>query len=475
MAMETTLATRSAAQLAALYRDRACSPVDVVDAVLDRIKRTNPSCNAVVTVAAEQARADAVRLEADWGRGADSLPALFGIPVTVKDLTATKGIRTTRGSLVHRQWVPDFDAVAVERLRAAGAIIVGKTNTSEEGWQADSGNRVFGPTANPWRSDRTAGGSSGGAAAAVALGCGPIGTGTDGAGSIRIPASFCGVVGLKPSFGLVPYHPSSAELLSHFGPLTRTVADAATALDVLAGRDDRDAHSWGRPPFGFAARTEVAPANLRIALIRRIGERPVHPEIAEALETFAGRLADLGHAVREGPKLDDPYDVLEVILAAHAAADHRSDPAEVLDLLDPGLRAVVERGATLTATSLAAAQIERTAFREHARQALAGFDVAVMPTVATLPLRLGADRPPGEDHTARARLAWASFVYPWNLAGFPAISIPGGFSGGGLPIGVQIVGPGRADALILRLARQVESAHGWLDSYQNLADKDAGR
>jgi aspartyl-tRNA(Asn)/glutamyl-tRNA(Gln) amidotransferase subunit A len=244
MTLSTELAYLSALELVDLYRTRRLSPVEAAGATLDRIERLNPRLVAFITVTPELALEQARAAEARYGAGQPNGP-LDGVPVSIKDLTPTKGIRTTKGSLIDPDWVPDFDPPFMERVYAAGAVMLGKTNTPEFGWKADSGNRLVGPTRNPWNLERTAGGSSGGAAAAVAAGLGALAQGSDGGGSIRIPASFSGVFGHKPSAGLVPQYPTSPfGDLSHLGPMTRTVRDSALLLGVVAGADARDRLSW---------------------------------------------------------------------------------------------------------------------------------------------------------------------------------------------------------------------------------------
>ena len=234
--MNDSIAFLSASELGRLYSARALSPVEVTRAILDRIEHLNPKLNAFTVMTPELALEQATTAERDYAAG-DASP-LAGIPTSIKDLTPTRGIRTARGSLIDPDWVPDEDAAVVERLYAAGVVMLGKTNTPELGWKGDSGNRVFGPSFNPWNLARTPGGSSGGAAAAVAAGLGPLAQGSDGAGSIRIPAAFCGIFGFKQSFGLVPqYPPSAVGDLSHLGPMTRTVRDAAMMLNAMAGAD----------------------------------------------------------------------------------------------------------------------------------------------------------------------------------------------------------------------------------------------
>ena len=247
---DTDLCYLSGIELRRLYERRELSPVEVTEAVLRRIETLDPRINAFVTVTPERALAEALAAEAAFA-GAEDPPPLAGIPGSLKDLTATRGIRTTRGSLLTADWIPDFDAPLAERLRDAGMVLLGKTNTPELGWKGDSGNRVVGPTHNPWGHGRTAGGSSGGAAAAVVAGMGVLAQGTDGAGSIRIPAGFSGAFGFKPSWGRIPQHPASVvETLSHAGPITRTVGDAVQMLEVMLGPDARIRRRSARRPSG---------------------------------------------------------------------------------------------------------------------------------------------------------------------------------------------------------------------------------
>lgn len=481
--MSGDLTALSAVELSAACRSGECSPAEAADAVLDRIAATGDPCQAFITVAADQARAAARALTAARASRARAAPGpLFGVPITVKDLTATAGIRTTRGSLAGAHTVPAVSAVAVQRLEAAGAIIVGKTTTCDGGWKAEAGNLLVGPARNPWDPALTAGGSSGGAGVAVAMGYGPIGTGTDGAGSVRVPASFCGVVGYKPSFGLVPYSPVSAEGLSHFGPLTRTVGDTALALDVLAGADERDPASWGRPWAergpSFSAAAERAPGPLRIAVIDSVDDYPVDAEVKEALGAAANLLSGLGHRLEPVTWPTGAYRWLSVILAACAAADIRARDRAVA--VDGGLARVADWGARLSAAELAEAMAGRAAFAEHIRLAMDGYDLALLPTTPVLPFSAGTDSPEGgllddsrPDGTLDPAgwLAWCSFCYVGNLTGYPAISLPLGTSSGGLPIGIQLMGRWRQDASVLAAARQIEIAAPWAGRLRQLHER----
>ena len=283
--MDDSIAYLSATELTGLFHRRDLSPVEIARSTLERIDRLNPAINAFTVVTADLALAQAENAERAYAEGS-ALP-LAGVPISIKDLTPTRGIRTARGSLMDPNWVPDDDAPVVERLYAAGAVMLGKTNTPELGWKGDSGNRVFGPTLNPWLLDRTAGGSSGGAAAAVAAGLGPLAQGSDGAGSIRIPAAFCGTFGFKQSFGLVPQYPASAVGdLSHVGPITRTVRDAALMLNAMAGADARDRLSWSNN-LDYLQGIDEGVNGLRVAWSPTLGGATVDGEIMALTESAA--------------------------------------------------------------------------------------------------------------------------------------------------------------------------------------------
>lgn len=464
------LATADAAELRRLYATGEASPVEVLDAVLQRAHALEPVLNAFLTLDDAGGRRAARAAErVVRTRPVEQWPLLLGVPVSVKDLTPTRGLRTTRGSLLLADWMPDFDPPAVERLRAAGAMIFGKTNTSEAGWKGDAGNRLVGPTANPWATDRSSGGSSGGAAAAVASGVGPLATGTDGAGSIRIPAAFCGVVGFKPSLGRVPYVPASADLLAHLGPLARTVADAAALYDTLAGPDPRDLFSL--PADAPTTQRLEAVEPLRIAWCADLGGTRAAPDVREAAACAMLALAEAGHRVEPVElHVEDPYPIVDVLWAGAEAASHRDDLDAVRDRLDPGRVALIERGRALGAADLAHAQAERWRYAEALRQATEAYDVLATPTLPIGPFALGADGPSDLGGASVDGLAWSPFTYPFNLTGQPAISVPAGHDADGLPVGVQLAGRWREDLTVLRAAAALERASPWAARYRTLWD-----
>ena len=388
--------------------------------------------------------------------------ALCGVPVSIKDMIATRGVRTTMGSLVLQDWVPDFDSPVAERLRNAGATLLGKTTTCEFGWKADSGNRVVGPARNPWRPDRTPGGSSGGAAAAVAAGLGPVAIGSDGAGSVRIPAAFCGVFGIKPSCGVIPVFPGSPiESLSHVGVLSTTVADAALVLDVVAGPDPRDRFSLPDSGVSYASAIAGPLGALRVAWSPDLGYASVEPEVAELTAAAAAVFETLGCRVSEAtPAWDDPYPHLDTIWSTAHAASHRHDLEQVRHLLDPGRLEMIERAMSITGIELASAHAAKSTFAEAVRQFMDGYDLLLTPTLPLTAFEAGADQPSQMAGKPTEYLSWTPFTYPFNIAGLPAASVPCGTSDG-LPVGLQIVGGWRQDALVMRAAAAFEEAAPW--------------
>lgn len=453
-----------ALELAARIRAKELSPVELTEAVLARIERVNPVLNAFCAVTPDVSRDAAKIAEAAVMHG-EPLGALHGIPVSIKDLIFTRGIVTTGGSRIFADFMPEEDAVIVERLKAAGAVIVGKTNTPEFGHKALTDSPLFGMTRNPWRLDYTPGGSSGGAAAAVAAGLGPLAIGGDGGGSIRIPASFCGIYGLKPSFGRVPNGPGFPgwETFSVPGPMTRTVRDAALMLDVLAGPDDRDRHSLPRAGGSYLGTCEESISGWTVAWSPDLGYGRVDPEVARITEEAAAVFESLGCRVETvATGWDDP----EEIFATMAAAERYAASAEYLpewgDRMDPTFVRVLERGRAVTLDDYLRAAGRRRAFWSQVQGFLARFDLLLTPTVAVPPFAdaggFGPREIAGEKVTP---LGWIAFTFPFNLTGQPAATVPVGFTSDGLPIGLQIVGRRHADAQVLAASAAFEAAQPW--------------
>ncbi len=450
----------SALELRELYRTRQLSPVEVADTLLERVEQLNSRLTAFITVTDELARNQARSAEQAWADG--SAGPLSGVPISIKDLTATRGVRTTRGSLVAPDWVPDFDAPFVERSLGAGAVMLGKTNTPELGWKGDSGNRIVGPTHNPWKLGKTAGGSSGGAGAAVAAGLGPLGQGSDGAGSIRIPSAFCGIYGLKPSFGLVPQFPASAVGdVSHLGPMTRTVRDAALLLNVVAGGDERDRLSWSSG-VDYLAACEGDLRGMRVAWSPDLGYATVAPDVRAATERALKQFEELGCIVEEvNPGIDDPWEIAGPLWTCAMAGVYGARLEEVRDKLDVGLLRVVERAAQYSGEDVFRSQQARAAYCEQMRAFMSNYDLLLTPTLPVTAFDAGLDEPPRTDGIDDTPLDWTRFAYPFNLTGQPAATVPCGLGDDGLPIGLQIVGRWKRDDVVLRASACFESVSPW--------------
>jgi aspartyl-tRNA(Asn)/glutamyl-tRNA(Gln) amidotransferase subunit A len=452
-----------AVEIAAAVRTKRLSPVEVVEAVLARIDRCNPRLNAYCTVSADAARAAARDAEVAVMRGG-ALGILHGVPVSIKDLVITKGVRTTWGSKMFEHFVPEEDAPAVVRLKRAGAIVVGKTNTPEFGFKGVTDNLVFGPSRNPWSLSHTPGGSSGGGAAAVAAGMGPLAIGTDGGGSIRIPCSCCGIFGLKPTLGRVAAAPTYGGLdtLSHTGPMTRTVRDAALMMNAIAGPDARDLSSLPGEQADYTAGLDQGIGDLRAAWTTDFGYAAVDPEIRRIVEAGAKRFANTGCRVEEAaPGFSSPEGAFMVLFTTGYAARFGDKLAEWRDRLDPGFVSMIEAGMRWSAVDFVNAANVRRTLSDTLRPFFDRYDLLLTPTLPALPLPVGVnyyEEIGGKNVSLADNYA---LTYPMNLTGFPSASVPCGRTADGLPVGLQIVGPRFADALILRAAAAFEAVAPW--------------
>jgi aspartyl-tRNA(Asn)/glutamyl-tRNA(Gln) amidotransferase subunit A len=448
----------TATELLALYRRREASPVEATEAVLDRIERLDGVLNAFSLVGADGAMQSASASEARWQRG-EPVGPLDGVPTSIKDLILTRGWPTLRGSRTvdpGQRW--DVDAPVTARLREAGAVLVGKTTTPEFGCKGETNSPLTGITRNPWNPDMTPGGSSGGTAAAVAAGFGPLSVGSDGAGSVRIPAAFCGNFGLKPSFGRVPAYPLSPfGTVSHLGPHTMSVSDAALMMNVIKQPDARDWTSL--PPDGedYLAGLEDGIGGLRVAFSPTLGyAADVHPEVASAVSAAAEELVALGAVVEEvDPGFEDPLEITCGLWFTGAWTLWNQLTPEQQEVTDPDFAAEARLGERLSNLDVQRLNLRRSELGSHMRQFMQRYDLLVTPSVAVPAFEA---RPAG--HTPldpRVMLGWTPFSYPFNLTQQPACTIPCGLTGEGLPIGLQLVGPMFADALVLRAARAYES------------------
>ncbi|HYM73531.1 MAG TPA: amidase [Stellaceae bacterium] len=450
------IAYKSAQELTGLYAAGKLSPVEAAAALLARLDALQPKINAFCLVDRDGALASARQSEQRWREG-KPLSAIDGVPATIKDLMLMRGHPTRRGSRMIEP-VPDTeDSPAVARLKEAGAVILGKTTTPEFGWIAVGDSPLTGISRNPWNLERTPGGSSAGAAAACAAGIGVLNLGSDGAGSIRIPACFSGVFGIKPTFGRVPaYPPSPMGLLSHHGPITGRVADAALMLDAIGRPDPRDPYWLPAPEGSFLDGIEDGVRGWKIAFSPDLGYAKVDPEIAAAVAAAAGKFEALGaHVEQVGRIFDSPREALLTLWGAGAARVLAGFPAEKHALCDPGLLAVAEAGRKIDAVAYLGADLDRVALGKTMGEFHRKYDLLLTPMMPVPALPVGEDLndPATETHW----IDWSPFSYPFNMTRQPAASVPCGLTGDGLPIGLQIVGPLHADARVLRAARAFET------------------
>jgi len=459
---DSDLCWMPASALATAIAKKKVSPVEVVDAVLSRID-TLKELNAYVTLDAERARQAAKAAERAVMRRRARLGPLHGVPFSVKDLIITKGVRTTFGTRLYRDNVPTEDAPSVERLKTAGGIMLGKTNTPTLGWVGVTDNLLFGVTRNPWSLAHTPGGSSGGAGAAVAAGLAPLAIGTDGGGSIRKPAAWCGIFGLKASWGRIPVYPSSAAWsLSHAGPMTRTVKDAALMMNVCAGPDERDQYSL--PPAGvdYVKALKGHLKGLRVAWSDTLGIAPaVDPEVRETTAKAARAFRELGCRVESvSPTWPSPYDCWRTIFLGGIGA--RLAPyLDRRDQIDPGLLPIVEEMTKFPPAKYVQAWFDRLAWWQHARAFFERYDLLLTPTVACPPLRIGEFYPAEIGGVPVGREAASVFTFIFNMTGQPAATVPCGFTKAGLPIGLQIIGRRFDDVTVLRASAAFEAARPW--------------
>ena len=456
MTTASHLADCSANELLQLYRTRRASPVEATQAVLQRIERHNPALNAFCLVDADSALASARQSEARWQAGAPC-GDLDGVPVSIKDLILTRGWPTLRGShTVDAKQPWEVDAPVTARLREAGAVLLGKTCTPEFGCKGETNSPRTGITRNPWNLARTPGGSSGGAAAAVAAGMGPLAVGTDGAGSVRIPAAFCGNFGLKPSFGRVPAYPLSPfGSVAHLGPHTLSVADAALMMNVLKRPDARDWTSLPPDATDYTAGLDDGIRGLKIAYSPTLGYAQVHPEVAQAVAVAVRQLEDLGaHVEQIDPGFEDPLDITTGLWFVGAWTVWNTLTPEQQAVTDPDFRAEALLGHAYSALDVQRLHLRRGELGTSMRQFMTRFDLIATPTVAVPAFEARpAGHSPMEPH---AMLGWTPFSYPFNLTQQPACTIPCGLTADGLPIGLQLVGPMFDDARVLRAARAYE-------------------
>ncbi|MGE3268416.1 MAG: amidase [Chloroflexota bacterium] len=461
---DLSLAFTPATELRRLIQQRELSPSELVESTLRRIERVNPVINAYCTVAADQARAAARDADAAVIRG-DDLGPLHGVPVGIKDLALTAGIRTTFGSRLFADHVPDQDSLDVARVRQAGAIIVGKTNTPEFGAGPNTLNALFGATRNPWNLERSAGGSSGGSAAALAAGLSPLAQGSDLGGSLRIPASLCGVVGFRTSPGRVPYFPTgwTSDQFMVAGPMARTVRDVALMLSVMAGPDARVPISLDEPGSIFEHAADGEIGQLRIAWSADLGVGQVEVEVARLVETACRRFEDAGCIVE--PAAPEIGDIRPMVATFRALGTAAGSPnlLEMADRVDnPFLREFLRRPGELSGMDVARACYAHGRYIERIAAFFSQYDLLVTTSTPTAAYLVDQMFAPEVNGQAVASAIDAMIVtYAITMAGLPCISVPAGFTQDGLPVGMQIVGGRHAEALVLRAAAAFEAMAPW--------------
>ncbi len=452
-----------ATELLKLYRERELSPVEATEAALRQIELYNPRVNAYVLVDAEQALAQARESEERYRTG-KSRGRLDGVPASIKDLFLTRGWPTLRGSRIvdpDQEWQEDAPVAA--RLREHGSVLLGKTTTPEYGWKGVTDSPLTGFTGNPWNPTRTAGGSSGGSAAAVALGMGPLSVGTDGGGSVRIPAALCGIVGLKPTYGRVPLWPASPfGTLAHAGPMASTVADAALMLNVLAEPDVRDWTSLPPDHVDYVDDLEGGIEGLRVAFSPDLGYVSVQLEVQEAVRAAVRVFEDMGAKVEQtDPGFGDPVEAFNVHWYSGAANALRAYSEKLREMMDPGLIEIADEGAEYSVSEYLEAVGRRSELAIHMGRFHAEYDLLLTPAMPIPAFEAGREVPAGSPH--RRWTSWTPFTYPFNLTQQPAASVPCGFTSAGLPVGLQIVGAKHEDALVLRAAHAYQTANPLTD------------
>jgi Asp-tRNA(Asn)/Glu-tRNA(Gln) amidotransferase A subunit family amidase len=447
---------------------KGLSATEVMSETLSRMEELEPTLNAFVTPMPEramEAAREADRLLAEGGE----LGPLHGVPISVKDLINVGGVRTTFGSRTMVDNVVGDDAPAVERARAAGACVIGKTTTTEFGCKAGGGDSpLSGVTRNAWDPSRTTGGSSAGAATSVAAGVTPFALGTDGGGSIRIPASLCGVFGIKAQYGRVPVFPTSATpTLGHVGPISRTVRDAALLLGVISGFDARDPASVSEPVPDFLAACEMPVEGMRVAWSPTLGYARPTPEVLEIAEEAVRAIEGLGLSVDLVEEvMDDPVELWNAEFFAGAGTRLKDALRNSRELLDPAVADVLEGALEVTVTDYYGKVFARYALREEVRRFFERYDLLLTPTLPVPAFRAGVNVPP--ELPDRNVVSWVYYTYPFNLTGNPAASIPCGFTTAGLPVGLQVVAGTNREADVLRLSAAFESARPWVNRYPEL-------
>jgi aspartyl-tRNA(Asn)/glutamyl-tRNA(Gln) amidotransferase subunit A len=462
--MPEALISRPIHQLAPLLEKKEISPMELFHEAIERIHQLQPKLNSFISITEEEGRKAATEAESEIRKGQYRGP-LHGIPISIKDLFATRGIRTTAGSKVFAHWIPDYDATAVARLHQAGMVLVGKTNMHEFAYGVTNDNPHYGPARNPWDPTRVPGGSSGGSAAAVASSQCSASLGSDTGGSIRTPAAVCGAVGLKPTYGRVSRYGAIplAWSLDHVGPLTKSVEDAAIMLAAIAGADPKDPSASSRPIADYRKEMQGSIRGLRLGVPRQYFFEHVDPEIQKLVSAAIHQLESIGATRVEVdiPALENCAAMEAHVTLAEATSYHEPYLKKQPDDYSPAVRTNLEAGRYLLATDYVKSQRGRALLQRNFNEAFRRADVIVFPTLPALPPLVGEVLVQSGDIREHVIDAFLRFNIPCDLTGLPAISIPCGFSSAGLPIGLQVAGRAFEEATILKVARAYEQSADW--------------
>jgi len=466
-----TIHYRSAREIIGMMKEREITPLELMEETLKRIETVNPQLNAFVSLQAERAIDEAKAMTECLVKG-EILGPLAGLPIGVKDLEDVSGMVTSFGSIPYRNNIAQHDSVQVARLRKAGAIVVGKTNTPEHGYKSFTKNRLYGTTRNPWNMDRTPGGSSGGSAAAVTGGLVSICTGSDGGGSVRIPASYTGCFGLKTSYGRIPWGPAPYLGMCRIGvhgPLTRTVADAALYLDCVSGYHPADPDSLPKPPLSYLERLNQCPRELRIGFSPTLGYAHVQSDVLAVIEKAVLIFSDLKHIVEnwEGA-LPNVGDAWSSMIDFDTYAVLEADLEKYREEMGKTLVASLETVKSIAIKDIIAAQRVRAAVNVILEEFFNRYDLLLTPTMPTEAFSAEGPPPSAIDGHPIPLLGTMAFTYPFNFTGHPAASVRAGFAKSGLPVGLQIVGPRHREDLVLQAAHAYEQAQSWNNLWPEL-------
>jgi len=450
-------------------KNQELSSQEITEILIERIEKINPIINAYCTPTFDLARTMAKKADDRIKKNITKIPLLNGIPTSIKDLAEVKGVRTTYGSKLFENFVPTFDNLVVKRLKDAGCVLLGKTNTPEFGFKGVTDNQIFGATKNPWDVERTPGGSSGGAAAASASGLSPLAQGSDGGGSIRIPSSFSGVYGIKPSFGRIPSDSMKKSgvsgTLACIGPITRYVRDAALMLDAMVGEDDIDRYSLPKPHFSFFEKLTDDIKHLKLGYSMDLGfVEALDPEVEKSVLKAAFQFEKLGWLVENNKKIEikDAKRVLQTYYFAGFNQPERN-VTKGITKEDVQIQKMVHLASKFTVKDVKWADLQRERIYEEICNHFKNYDILITPTLACTAFELGTDSAliiDGKD-VSKQPLAWQHYTYPFNLSGHPAASIPCGWSKDGLPIGMQIVGKRLDDVTVLQVSHAFEEIFPW--------------